>query len=94
MSTIKTWVKRSDKNEVECYLEIKGAMSVDTNSKVIIIESNDRNIPLGFNSQFKFTESNKEELIRSVEQWAVKNNYQEVSEDYFSYEDKPKNNEN
>ncbi len=100
MLSIKTWIKQNDKSKVEHWIEILSAIDVDQGS-VLIIETNDNNVPQRYffdeidkerskNMSIPLTISNQEKLIRLVEQWAIKNNYKEAAEDYFCHNDRPK----
>jgi hypothetical protein len=81
----RTWIKQNDKSKVEYWIKISSAIDVDQGS-VLIIETNDNNVPQRYffdeidkerskNMSILLTTSNQEKLIRLVEQWTVENNY-------------------
>jgi len=94
------YIKQNDKSKVEHWIEISSAIDDDQGS-VLIIETNDNNVPQRYffdeidkerskKMSIPLTISNQEKLIRLVEQWAIKNNYKEAAEDYFCHNDRPK----
>ena len=97
---IKTWVKQNDKSKVEYWIKISSAIDVDQGN-VLIIETNDNNVPQRYffdeidkerskKMSIPLTTSNQCKLIGLVEQWTVENNYKEVGPGYLEDTMKPR----